>query len=164
MNLNLQICSQGEEQNNKKHNHEFCVLSKYHKHKHFFIILDIENMNCAQNCHSLKKNHNKTIQQQRFRTPRFTVKFGSLNRPSCGSLPRYLIFSHLSDIHDDISEIAVTLLHNAKKGIWRFHPETVWCHFTPSVWKVNVYTIWQCKPQLMNSRKIFLNPPINPAR
>lgn len=55
MNLNLQICSQGEEQNNNKNNHEFCVLSKYHKYKHFFIILDIENMNCAQNCHSLKK-------------------------------------------------------------------------------------------------------------
>lgn len=104
-----------------------------------------------------------TIQQQRFRTLRITVKFGSLNCPSCRSLSRHSIFSHLSDIHDDISEIAVILLHNAEKRIWRTHPETGWCHFIPSVWKVNVYTIWQWKPQLMNSRKIFPNPPISPA-
>lgn len=65
-----------------------------------------------------------TVQQERFRTLRITVKFGSLSCPSCGSLPRYLIFYHLSDIHDDISETAVILLHNAKKGISRLHPKT----------------------------------------
>lgn len=60
VNLNCQICSQGEEQTNNKHNSEFCVLLKYHKYKHFSIILGTENMNCAQKCHNLKKD-NKQI-------------------------------------------------------------------------------------------------------
>lgn len=46
--LYIQICSWGEEQSNNKHNSEFCVLSKYHKYRHFSIMLDTENMNCAQ--------------------------------------------------------------------------------------------------------------------
>lgn len=79
-------------------------------------MLGTENTNCAQKRHSFSKNQT-TNQQQRFRTLRITVKFGSLNCPSCGSLPRHSIFSHLLDIHDDISEIAVILVHNAKKGI-----------------------------------------------
>lgn len=51
VNLNCPICSLGEKQNNNKHNSEFCVLLKYHKYKHFSIMLGAENVNCAQKCH-----------------------------------------------------------------------------------------------------------------